>query len=49
MARLLKYLPVLLTLVAKYLRSPRGKALIQKVKSSRHRPKNAGNTRPTRA
>lgn len=49
MARLLKYIPVLLTLVAKYLRSPRGKALIQRVKSTRHRSGNAGRTRPTTA
>ncbi|HSP53641.1 MAG TPA: hypothetical protein VLO00_12170 [Cryobacterium sp.] len=49
MARLLKYIPVLLTLVAKYLRSPRGQALIQKVKSMRRRPKAAGSTRPNRA
>ncbi|HSP75662.1 MAG TPA: hypothetical protein VLO31_05550 [Cryobacterium sp.] len=46
MARLLKYVPVVLALVTKYLRSPKGQALIQKVRSSRLRPRNAGNTRP---
>ncbi|WP_166784545.1 MULTISPECIES: hypothetical protein [unclassified Cryobacterium] len=46
MARLLKYIPVILTLVTKYLRSPQGKAAMQKVRSSRRRPKNAGRTRP---
>lgn len=45
MARLLKFIPVILTLLTKYLRSPRGKALIQKVRSSRRRPKTAGNAR----
>ena len=47
MARLLKFLPVILTLVTKYLRSPQGKAAIQKIRSSRRRPKNARTTRPT--
>ena len=46
MARLLKYIPIVLTLVTKYLRSPRGQALIQRVRSSRLRPRNAGNSSP---
>ena len=46
MARLLKYIPVVLTLVVKYLRSPQGKAAIQKARSSRGRPTTAGTTRP---
>ena len=46
MARLLKYIPVILTVVTKYLRSPQGKAAMQKVRSSRRRPKNVGSTRP---
>lgn len=46
MSRLLKYIPVVLTLVTKYLRSPQGKAAIQKVRSARHRPKSAGKARP---
>ncbi|WP_166785754.1 MULTISPECIES: hypothetical protein [Cryobacterium] len=46
MARLLKYIPVVVTLVTKYLRSRQGKAAIQKVRSSRRRPRPAGATRP---
>ncbi|WP_166785335.1 hypothetical protein [Cryobacterium sp. TMT2-17-1] len=46
MARLLKYIPVILTVVTKYLRSPQGKAAMQKVRSSRRRSKNVGSTRP---
>lgn len=46
MARLLKYIPVIVTVVTKYLRSPQGKAAIQKVRSSRRRPKTAGGTGP---
>ena len=45
MVRPFKYTPVVLTLVTKYLRSPQGKAAIQKVRSSRHQTKNVGNTR----
>lgn len=45
MARLLKYIPIVVTVVTKYLRSPRGKAAIQKVQASRRRPKTAGATR----
>ncbi|WP_166788628.1 MULTISPECIES: hypothetical protein [Cryobacterium] len=45
MARLLKFLPVVVTLVTKYLRSPQGKAALQKLRSARRQPKNARTAR----
>ena len=45
MSRLFKYIPVVVTLVTKYLRSPQGKAVFQKVRSSRHRTHNTARTR----
>ncbi|WP_166785685.1 MULTISPECIES: hypothetical protein [Cryobacterium] len=45
MARLLKFLPVIVTLVTKYLRSPQGKAALHKMRSARQKTKNARTTR----
>lgn len=45
MARLLKFLPVVVTMVTKFLRSPRGKALVHKMRSSRTPAKTVRNPR----
>ena len=41
MIRIFKYLPVIIPLVTKYVRSPQGKAAIQKASDLRRRPKTA--------
>lgn len=45
MTRLLKFIPVALTLVTRFLRSPQGQALVQRIRASLRRPKTAGTTR----
>ena len=46
MHRLLKFIPVILTFIVKYLRSPQGKSAIEKVRSARRRRRTVGTTRP---